>query len=152
MNDCNKNKNKLLGEPYGTASNKLKKKILFSLLVKDKLNICFQCGEIIEKIEDLSIEHKSPWMSAENPKEAFYDLDNISFSHLKCNMRAANKSVFHLNARGENGYNNKLTWTQVNDVREKLINGFSAEKLAKEYNVSKSNIFKIKENIRWKTD
>jgi hypothetical protein len=89
MNDSNKKKNELLGESYGTANGKLKKAILFQLLIETNKDGCFQCGNKIENIEELSVEHKIPWMSAENPIESFYDLNNISFSHLKCNSGAA---------------------------------------------------------------
>ena len=62
--------------------------ILFSLLVKDKLNFCFQCNKVIDKIDNLSIEHKIPWLDSKNPVELFFDLENIAFSHLSCNAGA----------------------------------------------------------------
>lgn len=74
-----------LGMPYGTATGRLRKMILFDLLKRHNENICFKCGESIQKIEDLSIEHKQPW---ENRDTAlFWDLDNIAFSHIHCNRR-----------------------------------------------------------------
>lgn len=45
----------------------------------------------IENIDDFSIEHMEAWQQAKNPKEAFFDLDNISFSHLKCNIAVGKK-------------------------------------------------------------
>jgi len=150
MNDGNKNKDRLLGEPHGTASNRLKKMILFSLLVKAGTNICFQCGENIEKVEDLSIEHKEPWMIAKNPIQSFYDLDNIAFSHLLCNSKASNRKIPRLNNRGEKNGNSKLIGIQIEEIREKLRNGYTSIELAKEYNVSESTIFKIRSNLRWK--
>ncbi len=44
-------------------------------------------------MSEFSIEHKIPWQSAEDPKESFFDLDNIAFSHLKCNIKAASKDA-----------------------------------------------------------
>lgn len=85
MDNYNKNKNDFLGMPYGTACNRLRKQILFSLLKETKKDICFQCGERIEKVNELSVEHKRPWLN-ENV-ELFWDLDNIAFSHLSCNCR-----------------------------------------------------------------
>ena len=82
-------KTQLLGESFGKAVAKLRKSILFEFVVRLKLNICFQCGEEITTVQELSIEHKEPWMSAENPIESFYNLENIAFSHLSCNVRAA---------------------------------------------------------------
>ena len=80
-----------LGMPWSTANNKLKKMILFKLLKESGLNWCFQCNEKIEKIEDLSIEHKIPWLYSDNPKELFFDLNNIAFSHINCNSGSARK-------------------------------------------------------------
>lgn len=89
----NKNKDALLGMSHGSACGQLRKKIIFSLAGRCGLLGCYRCGKTIEKVDDLSIEHKSPWQVAENPVEAFFDLDNISFSHLRCNASAAR----HLN-------------------------------------------------------
>lgn len=89
MSNNNEKKSKLLGEGIGAATGKLRKAILWDLLVKLNLNICFQCGQPIETIQELSIEHKLPWQSADDPKVTFYDLTNIAFSHLKCNVDAA---------------------------------------------------------------
>lgn len=81
-------KTKQLGLNPSTANNILKKNILFSLICETKRNICFQCGNIIKSIEELSIEHKIPWLDSENPKELYFDLNNIAFSHLACNVAA----------------------------------------------------------------
>ncbi len=92
-NESNRTKNRLLGMPHGTASNRLRKMILYSMLYgKVYSRNCFQCGQKIEDVDDLSIEHKEPWQSADDPKAAFFDLENIAFSHLRCNSGAA-KSV-----------------------------------------------------------
>jgi hypothetical protein len=84
-------KKELLGVAYGTARNKLIKNLLWNFVRSSNLNICFQCNEKINNIEDLSIEHKIPWQSAADPISAFYDLENIAYSHLKCNMKAGGK-------------------------------------------------------------
>lgn len=88
MNKQNDNKAEQLGMPIGTASNMLRKRVMFDLLCKLGDNICFQCGEEIESVDNLSIEHKVPWLHSENPKELFFSLDNIAFSHMKCNISA----------------------------------------------------------------
>ena len=77
--------------PIGTASARLKKNIMFDLLCRLNENKCYQCGEIIENAENLSVEHKIPYLHSENPQELFFNLDNIAFSHLKCNIGAARK-------------------------------------------------------------
>lgn len=40
-------------------------------------------------MDELSIEHKTPWLDSEDPKALFFDLNNIAFSHLSCNVSAA---------------------------------------------------------------
>lgn len=78
-----------LGMNYSTATSRLKKNILFNLLVTYDLNICFHCQKRIELVEELSVEHKVPWL--DNSSELFWDLENIGFSHLSCNCRAGKK-------------------------------------------------------------
>lgn len=78
-------KSKVLGMNSTTARSRLVKMILFKLLQDHNLDNCFRCKEKIVDIKDLSIEHKIPWLNSENPIELFFDLDNISFSHLSCN-------------------------------------------------------------------
>ena len=73
-----------LGMSHGEAAGKLRKKILFSLLVRLKENVCFKCGSAVETDDDLSIEHKQPWENRET--SLFWDLENIAFSHTKCNV------------------------------------------------------------------
>jgi hypothetical protein len=79
----NENKAATLGMPHGTATNRLRKNILFHLLKKHGENTCHACGELIQSVEALSIEHKKPWEGIS--AELFWDLDNIAFSHLHCN-------------------------------------------------------------------
>ena len=90
-----KNNNKKaiqLGMPIGTASGKLRKSIVFMLLKMLNLNFCFQCGSEIESENELSIEHKKPYLDSEDPIKLFFDLNNIAFSHLLCNIGAARKT------------------------------------------------------------
>lgn len=79
---------RLLGMPYGTACAKLRKSILFDLVVRCGLNICFRCKEAIDTVADLSIEHKDSWFLSQDPLAAFFSLENISFSHHGCNCGA----------------------------------------------------------------
>lgn len=72
-----------LGMSHGAAAGKLRKKILFSMLVRLKENVCFKCGKSIETDDELSIEHKQPWEGRST--DLFWDLQNISFSHCACN-------------------------------------------------------------------
>ena len=75
----------LLGMPQGTAQNKLRKNLLYKYVRLVGHHYCFKCGLEIEVVDDLSIEHKLPWYSGQDAN-LFWDLDNIAFSHLRCNL------------------------------------------------------------------
>jgi len=79
----NKSKHEFLGMPHGTASHKLKKMIMFDLLKRLDLDSCFRCGKKIKTVDELSIDHKKPWLYVST--DLFWDLNNIAFSHIKCN-------------------------------------------------------------------
>jgi hypothetical protein len=61
---------------------------IYNMLSALNYTKCYRCGEELT-ITDLSIDHIIDWMNAPNPKEMYFDLSNIEFSHLNCNMRAA---------------------------------------------------------------
>ena len=84
----NKEKTRVLGINFSTASQRLRKLILFDFMQRLDLDQCFQCGKQIEDVDDMSIEHKRPWQSADDPTAEFFNLDNIDFSHLRCNIGA----------------------------------------------------------------
>jgi len=75
----------------GKASGRLKKEIMFNLLSRLGENICFQCLKTIDSADELSVEHKTPWLNSEDPCRLFYDPENIAFSHLRCNSSAARR-------------------------------------------------------------
>ncbi len=81
----------LLGGSFHAASRKLKKLLLFRCLETLDMLVCFRCGVRITLAEELSVDHKIPWRSADDPVAVFFDLGNIAFSHLNCNSRAASK-------------------------------------------------------------
>ena len=84
VDNSSKRKSEFLGIPYGTAVGRLRKKVLFHLLQKHKENVCVRCTKEIQTVEDLSIEHIKPWEG--RSVELFWNMDNVSFSHLKCNI------------------------------------------------------------------
>ncbi len=91
MNKSNSEKAKLLGMPQGTAQARLRKSLLFDMAGRLGLLTCYQCGNTIESIDVFSIEHKVPWGSGNNPVELFFDISNIAYSHIVCNVRAASR-------------------------------------------------------------
>ena len=90
----NEKKAKQLGMAPGTAANRLKKMLLFQLIQETKKDLCFQCGQLIEAVEELSIEHKTPYLNSDDPIGLFFDLNNIAFSHLSCNCSAGGKKGY----------------------------------------------------------
>lgn len=93
MGKSNKKKQDQLGMPVGTATAKLRKAVLFYLVQQLNLDYCYQCKKKIEKEEEFSIEHKIPYLDSTNPKELFFSLTNIAFSHLSCNCRAGRRKT-----------------------------------------------------------
>lgn len=84
-------KKELLGMPFGTAMARLRKAILFDLVVAAGKNVCHHCKGEILIIDEFSIEHKDPWQRAEDPVTSFFSLENIGYSHYRCNVGAAYK-------------------------------------------------------------
>lgn len=130
MDNSNKKKNEQLGMPYGTACARLRKSVLFDLLKETGKNVCFQCGRIIESEEELSIEHKVPYLDSDDPKGLFFNLDNIAFSHLKCNVGAARRS----------------TEVRRDSQRIRIQNGES-----KRTSLNKEKVLQIRELLKTKT-
>ena len=86
-----KEKTKQLGIDPSTASNRLKKNLLFEFAKRLDMHWCYQCAAEIKDSDNFSIEHKTPWLHSEDPKGLFFDIDNIAFSHKSCNYSAARK-------------------------------------------------------------
>lgn len=123
-----------IGMTEGKAIYILRKKILFNLVQKKCLDICFRCDEKLEE-DDYSIDHKESWLLAEDPKQSFYDLSNIAFSHLSCNIKhvTRNNSWNYLKKMGKTikevkkeklGLNHS---TAQNRLSKKLIYSFQKE-------------------------
>lgn len=85
-------KEKQLGMKLGTAEHRLRKKIMFCMAEKLGMTVCYRCNKKIESIDEVSIEHKNPWLDSENPIEKFFDIENIAFSHLSCNSSVGRRN------------------------------------------------------------
>jgi len=130
----NSRKTDKLGMSFSTASARLRKLVMFNLAQRAGLDVCFRCGERIEDSTKFSIEHKEPWSKSSNPKEKFFDLENIAFSHTTCNY-IANAAI--------------LSEEDVQQVRQLLSAGWSARSLGIEFGVSHKTILKIKHGKSW---
>jgi hypothetical protein len=98
--NSHKKKSLQLGIDFGTATSRLKKMLLFSLVVATSGNTCCRCSGSIENYQDLSVDHVVSWL--DNDPELFWDLNNIAFSHLACNS-AAGRKVAANKKRGPDG-------------------------------------------------
>lgn len=90
-------KHQQLGMNAATASHRLVKDVLFSMVVKAG-HACHRCGGVLTR-ETFSIEHKKPWLDSEDPVRLFFDLENIGFSHFSCNVGASRKTRSPLTQR-----------------------------------------------------
>lgn len=90
MNDTNLKKKKQLGMNPSTASNRLVKDMLFLLIERSGLNSCHHCKKEMTR-ETFSIEHIVSWLDSDDPIGLYFNLTNISFSHLACNISAGRR-------------------------------------------------------------
>lgn len=74
-----------LGMPLTTATHRLMRAVMVSLLRDLNKDACYRCSEPMSE-GDWSIDHKVDWIN--NDPALFWDVTNISFSHLTCNKRA----------------------------------------------------------------
>ena len=81
-----------LGMNPSTASNRLVKDVLWKLVVETGQDKCYRCGFLMSR-ETFSIEHKEAWLDSEDPVGLYFDLNNISFSHLRCNVGDRRQTV-----------------------------------------------------------
>jgi hypothetical protein len=81
----NNNKKHQLGMNPSTASHRLVKDILWVLLTETGRTLCYRCGEEMTR-DTFSIDHVVPWLGSDTPVSLYFDIGNISFSHLRCNI------------------------------------------------------------------
>lgn len=87
-------KAKQLGMNPSTASGRLLRDLLFKFVTEAGCK-CYRCGGVLTR-GTFSIEHKEPWLDSEDPQGLFFDLSNIAFSHLSCNVKASrNNKKYH---------------------------------------------------------
>lgn len=154
MNKGNQKKAERLGMPYGTAMNRLRKDVLFSLVQECKKDTCFRCGKKIENVENFSIEHKEAWLNSENPIEKFYDINNIAFSHISCNISASEKDVEEARKKGRenalkrNLRNGLFSEDDIRTMRQLLKTKKQCE-VAKMYGISKFTMYRIANGLAY---
>ena len=75
-----------LGMNPSTASHRLVKDTLWRLVIMSGLNSCYRCSKPMTR-DTFSIEHKVAWLDSDDPLGLYFDQQNISFSHLRCNIK-----------------------------------------------------------------
>lgn len=98
MNEFKQKRSEQLGMPYGTASNKLRLKVIFDLLCSVGKNNCFVCNSIIDSPENLAVAHKKQWVDVD--PSLFWKTDNIVFKHQKCKEK---NNMIEITLVNENG-------------------------------------------------
>ena len=78
-----------LGMSIGTATHRLRKSMMFRLAQRCGLDVCCRCKTKITKEQDLTLDHVLPWRGEDTSR--FWDLDNLSFAHARCNFSAARR-------------------------------------------------------------
>ena len=79
-----------LGMNPATASGRLVKDLLFDFVTKARY-VCYRCKNPLTR-DTFSIEHIVPWLDSDDPLALFFNLDNVAYSHLSCNVGASRKS------------------------------------------------------------
>ena len=80
-----KSKSLALGMNFSTARQKLTRDLLWREIVRSGQNICHMCGQEMSR-DDFHISHIDPWMDSDSPSDSFFDLDNVSYAHARCNV------------------------------------------------------------------
>ncbi|WP_139796379.1 hypothetical protein [Sporomusa malonica] len=78
------------------------------------MDICYRCGEKIDDITDFTIDRKESWLLGDDPAQLFYDMDNIAFSHARCNYEAGTKTFV-------SNYKNSLCQINLQLLEPKLL-------------------------------
>jgi hypothetical protein len=138
----------LLGMEFGKANHQLCRKIMYGWCCQLGLNKCYKgCPKkIIDRIEDWTVEHKNPWNKGKTKEEKnrlFYSLENIAYSHKRCNCGSSNAGKGESGYYGVGPYFNKSTgynnWRARISVGGKLItlkHGTDTNELAEWYDMA----------------
>jgi len=80
---------KLLGDETKAARFKLLRALAYEYMKMKFHGLCHNCHKFVER-EDFSLEHIIPWMNSFDPKRFFYDVQNLTISHISCNAKRLN--------------------------------------------------------------
>ena len=115
-----RNKSEVLGMPISKASHRLNRDLIYSMGVKLGLMDCYRCGCPISR-EEFTVEHKIAWMDSDNPQATFFDLENVAFSHQRCNA-------------GVTSHPSRLTDSERRENKKRQEERYRADGRYKDYN------------------
>ena len=131
----------------GKAANLLRRKIMFDLIKKCDMHYCHKCGKLMRE-DNFSIEHKDEWMYSADPVTSYFNLDNIAFSHSRCNRSTRGLVRFGKDAKFKGihkneSLNRKRIWQAnvwVNGKRNFIGSFVTQEEAAKAYDEAASRL------------
>jgi len=74
-----------LGTTLGKARNQLCNQMLLYYATLVNQHICHKCNLPVVDPQELSLDHIKPWRNEINAKELYWDTENVTIAHLKCN-------------------------------------------------------------------
>ena len=74
-----------LGMNPSTASGRLVKDLLWHFISTTTDALCCKCNQPLER-STFSVEHIEPWLDSDDPVGNYFNISNIGFSHLRCNI------------------------------------------------------------------
>lgn len=83
------------------------------------------------------------WVTASRNKKHAYDIGLCERSKVAC------RNTINKINKGETNHNAKWTNEQIREIREKLANGIHVSVIMSDYNMSYSNVYKIKARTLW---
>lgn len=112
-------KKEQLGMHPSTASGRLVKDVLWSLIIQTGQDKCCKCCKPMSR-ETFSIEHIKPWLDSDDPIGLYFDLKNIGFSHISCNISDARKPHKTGETAKERGARNQReSWNKLSKEEQK---------------------------------
>lgn len=131
-----------LGMGFCKASYLLHRMLIFQYAKLSGKDDCYRCGLPIVSLEEMSIDHKIAWQNRGNARDLFFDLENIGFSHRRCNGRARRCATKNKQASGYKGvyrndaaYRSKPWGAQITSegVKKRIGNFPTPEEAARAY-------------------
>lgn len=90
MSSSSQKKNQQLGMNHSTANGRLNRDLLWNFVKSTGADLCCKCSKPMCR-DTFSVEHVIPWLDSEDPVGLFFDISNIKYSHIRCNISDARR-------------------------------------------------------------